>query len=160
MLAGVIDALAALQDVYAEADAKHAGWTCPASTECCRFGVTGREPYITSIEELALRKAIAARGGPRALAKSTRGLPIAERPCPLLTIDGRCSVYALRPLGCRTFYCDRATQAEPVRQRDVNELVGRIKAIASRHTNGGENGRPLTRALADLFDAPKSARRR
>ena len=35
-----------------EVDALYADWSCPSSTECCRFGVTGRQPYLTSIEAL------------------------------------------------------------------------------------------------------------
>src|SRR5262249_44730554 len=103
--------LAELGEVYRDVDRLHAGWSCPASTECCRFGITGREPYVTSIEIAALRKAIAARGGARSWKKAKDGrvaLPLArdERRCPLLDDAGRCAVYDARPLGCRTFYCD------------------------------------------------------
>ena len=30
------------------------------------------------------------------------------RACPLLSADGRCRIYASRPFGCRTFFCDDA----------------------------------------------------
>ena len=36
--------------IYAQADGALDGWTCPSSTECCRFAVTGREPWLTQIE--------------------------------------------------------------------------------------------------------------
>jgi Fe-S-cluster containining protein len=145
--------LGELKALYLEVDEKHRGWSCPASTECCRFGITGREPYITSIEELALRRAIAAVGGSRALAAKRPKLPLAEeRRCPALGADGRCVVYSSRPLGCRTFFCDRAEPGERVTQRDLNELVRRVQAIAARHASEGDRGRPLTRALADLLD--------
>src|SRR4051794_41619305 len=103
-----------LDAVYRDADATFAGWTCPASTECCRFGITGREPYVTSIEALAIRRAIAARGGVQSWkrVRPSGALKVHrkgdERACPLLTEAGRCAIYADRPLGCRTFYCDRA----------------------------------------------------
>jgi len=142
-----------LEALYRDVDARYAAWSCPSSTDCCRFAVTGREPYITSIEESLLRRAIAARGGVRAVVAKTRpSLPmaIAERRCPLLDEGGRCTVYAARPLGCRTFYCDRATEGDRVRQDDINELVRRVQAIAARHRSGGDRGRPLTRALADV----------
>jgi uncharacterized protein len=140
------DLLAELAGVYRDADALYAGWSCPASTECCRFGVTGREPYVTSIEVAAVKKAIAARGGMRSW---KRGLPVVsdERRCPLLDAAGRCAVYAARPLGCRTFFCDRAEAGDRVRQREVNTLVRRIQDIAARHEPGGDQGRPLTRTL-------------
>jgi Fe-S-cluster containining protein len=139
--------LAELEAVYRDADRLHAGWSCPASTECCRFGVTGREPYVTSIELAALRKAMGARGGPRSWKKALPVVRSDERICPLLDAGGRCAAYDARPLGCRTFYCDRATPGGKVAQREVNALVRRIQDIAQRHEPDGDRGRPLTRAL-------------
>ena len=144
--------LADLQAVYRDADQLHAGWSCPASTECCRFGVTGREPYVTSIELAAVKKAAAARGGMRSWKKAPPlgpSLPVLddERRCPFLDASGRCAVYATRPLGCRTFYCERAEAGGKVKQREVNALVRRIQDIAARHQPDGDKGRPLTRAL-------------
>lgn len=162
--------IAELEAVYQETEDTFLGWTCPASTECCRFGITGREPYVTSIELAGIRRAIAARGGPRALqalvraepprAKEPAALavapperralaPLAERRCPMLTDAGRCAIYASRPLGCRTYFCDRASAAAPVRHHEVTRLVRKVQDIAARHEPGGDLGRPLTRALAD-----------
>jgi Fe-S-cluster containining protein len=156
------DLLADLAAVYRDADRLHAGWSCPASTECCRFGMTGREPYVTSIELAAVKKAIAARGGLRSWKRAPLVVGDAagaatgrvalrvvsdERRCPLLDAAGRCAVYAARPLGCRTFFCDRAEQGSRVKQRDVNALVRRIQDIAAAHEPGGDQGRLLTRAL-------------
>jgi Fe-S-cluster containining protein len=148
-----------LQRVYGDADRALHGWSCESSTDCCRFAITGREPYVTSIELAAIERAVARRGGERALAAVTgrrpgarRALPVQagaerERRCPLLTPQGRCTVYAWRPLGCRTFYCDRATPGEPLPQAKLNELVRRVQEIAARHQPDGDRGRPLTRAL-------------
>lgn len=144
-------ALAALRALYVEADALYAGWSCPASSECCHFGVTGREPYVTLIEILAIERAVARRGG--SLAPKRRALPIAgdaqrERICRLLDRDGRCSIYADRPLGCRTFYCERASAgAEPARDA-LRDLVQRLRELAVRHVPDGDRPRPLSRALA------------
>jgi Fe-S-cluster containining protein len=108
---------------------------------------------VTSIELAALRRAIDARGGARSWkkAKDANGrarLPVAdERACPLLDATGRCAVYAARPLGCRTFYCERADVIEPLAQRELNALVRRIQDIAARHEPNGDRGRPLTKAL-------------
>lgn len=147
---------AELRAVYDEADALYAGWSCPASTECCRFGITGREPYVTSVELAVVRRAVARSG--RALdASSTRDkrkLPVAddargrdERRCPLLTSEGRCSIYADRPFGCRTYFCDRATEGSRVKHREVTDLVRRLKDLSARHEPEGDVGRPLVRAL-------------
>src|SRR4029077_2371685 len=92
-----------LRRIYLRADALYADWSCANSTECCRFGITGRQPYVTSIELSFLRHGLARRGG--TLAPRRRALPITrdagtERICPLLEGSGRCSVYAERPLGC------------------------------------------------------------
>lgn len=151
-----------LARLYAEADALFAGWSCPASTDCCRFAVTGREPYVTSVELAALERAVAARGGPRswkpaapvagdATAKpGRRSLPLAraDRICPMLDASGRCAVYAARPFGCRTFFCDRAESGSPAPRKAVAALVRRLQDLAALHASGGEKGRPLTGALA------------
>ena len=158
------DLLGELESVLASADQVFSGWGCPASTECCRFGVTGREPYVTSVEIALIRRAIAARGGAKSWKRASslpsaadatdrRSLPLVveERRCPMLTDAGRCAIYASRPLGCRTFFCDRASSAGRVRHREISALVREVQAIAARHEPAGDQGRPLTRALADLI---------
>jgi Fe-S-cluster containining protein len=166
--------LAELFAIYEDAGALLADWSCPASTECCRFGLTGREPYVTSIEVLAIEKELARIGGARAfrgaepLAASVasgksegvdkkRRLAMAtdERTCPMLNHEGKCGVYAARPLGCRTFFCERAsslsrkrsTRGRALPQKELNGLVQRVRAVALKHRVGGELGRALTRAL-------------
>ena len=125
---------AALRELYAEADRLLGGWTCPTSTECCRFGLTGREPYLWPIEWAYLERAIAARGGKKAVAK--KKLHVMDGACPLLGADDRCSVYDARPFGCRTFFCSRATG--PTRQPPRAELA----AIARRIADLSERARP------------------
>jgi Fe-S-cluster containining protein len=66
-----------------------------------------------------------------------------------LTDAGRCSIYAERPLGCRTFHCERANAGAPVPHREITSFVRRIQDLAARHCQGGDHGRPLTRALPD-----------
>jgi Fe-S-cluster containining protein len=142
-----------LRQLYAEVDAQYAGVTCPGSTECCRFGVTGRQPYLTSIEAALIRRALAERGFAARKLPRFKPLPLAtehardERPCPLLDDAGRCSVYASRPFGCRTFYCGRATGELPAR-RELRALLQRLQALAARHESGGDRARPLQRIFA------------
>lgn len=132
--------LAELEAVYRDADDAYAGARCGASTECCRFGVTGREPMVTSAEIALVERAIRARGGP--LPSKKRALPIAgsrdEGICPLLDRDGRCAIYAARPLGCRTFFCDRADVPDPPDRAVLRELVRRVQSIAARHRPEGD----------------------
>ncbi len=141
--------IAELMRIYGDADAAYAGHNCPGSTECCRFNITGRQPYVTTIEVAALRAAIAARGGP--LRPRRQALPLAPRgdegTCALLTRDAKCVVYASRPLGCRTFWCGRASSDGAVPQRRLNELVRSVRELAERHAPGATQGRPLCRAL-------------
>ena len=139
-----------LRRIYERADQLYAGWSCPGTTECCRFGITGRQPYVTAIELSLVRHSLARRGG--ALAPRRRALPITrdsavERVCPLLDRSGRCSVYAERPLGCRTYYCGRAQRGVGPERDDLRELVRELQDLAERYELGGELARPLTRAL-------------
>jgi Fe-S-cluster containining protein len=143
----VLEELLAL---YRRVDASYEGSHCPSSTECCRFGLTGREPYVTSVEVAALRRAVSRRGG--GLSAKRRALPMAttaaaERICPFLDAFGRCSVYESRPLGCRTFYCNRATVTDRTRGAEQREFVNRLRDIASRHEPGGDAPRPLSRVF-------------
>ena len=147
---GMDTLLEELAVLYARVDSLYAGWSCPGSTECCRFGVTGRQPYVTSIELSAVLHALARLGEPRT--PHRRALPITgdperERMCPLLDRAGRCSVYDARPLGCRTFYCERAEPGPGPASDDLHELVRMLQELAARHQLGGELVRPLTRAL-------------
>lgn len=142
--------LAELQALYARVDALYADWSCPTSTECCRFGITGRQPYVTGIEAFAIRRALAQRGGP--LSDQKRALPIAmseerERVCPLLDRAQRCSVYAVRPLGCRTYFCERADKGAGPSRATLRDIMRELQELAARHQLGGDAGRPLLRVL-------------
>jgi Fe-S-cluster containining protein len=142
--------LAELKVLYARVDALYADWHCPSSTECCRFGITGRQPYVTGIEALAVRSALAQRGGP--MSENKRALPILmsrelERVCPLLDSKQRCSVYEVRPLGCRTFFCGRASQGLGPSSAQLQEIMSELQELAARHQLGGDAGRPLLTVL-------------
>jgi len=108
-------ALGALAVVYREADAAYAPYSCPASGECCQLSVTRRQPWLWRAEWLAVQ---------RRLARDGRALPAArtDGACPLLDASGlRCTIYVDRPLGCRTFFCDRirGPARQPVETMDA-----------------------------------------
>jgi hypothetical protein len=131
--------LGELRALYARVDALYAGWSCPSSTECCRFGITGRQPYLTAIEALAIRHALARRGGE--LAPKRRALPIMfdaerERVC---------------PLGCRTFYCARAERGIGPEREQLRELTRALQRMAAAYRLGGDQPRPLTHILESAF---------
>jgi Fe-S-cluster containining protein len=142
--------LVALRELYREVDALYAGASCEASSECCRFGITGREPQVTSLELVLVKQAIAARGG--MLKAQKRALPISadaerERVCPLLDRKARCSVYEARPLGCRTFYCTRADIPREPTRAELAGLVRKLQELAALHERDGDKPRGLSRAL-------------
>ena len=142
---GVAEAVTAARAVLAAADTTLDGWSCEASTDCCRFGVTGREPFVTAVEWEIVRIAVAARGLPK-----RRLVVVDERPCRLLDERGRCAVYDARPLGCRTFYCDRASGPTRRPPRDTLAELGRKLADLSERVEPGEGPRALSRRLEEL----------
>ncbi|MBX3217354.1 MAG: hypothetical protein KF850_35315 [Labilithrix sp.] len=158
--------LAELRALYATVDRALEGWGCEASTDCCRFGVTGREPYPTAIEIAELERAVRARGG----LPKRRSLPVvasrrgqrerrgdargddAERRCALLGDDGRCLVYASRPFGCRTFFCERARGPvgeladSGLPRAAIADVAREIAALSARFAPADPGPRPLSRA--------------
>jgi Fe-S-cluster containining protein len=132
----------ALRVIYDDARRLLEGWSCDDSADCCRFGSTGREPYVWPVEWALLARAISARG---AVPKRSR-LAIAGN-CPLLDRAGRCTVYDARPFGCRTFFCDRAKGPERRPPRAALAELGRRIATLSERAEPGSGPRPLTRLI-------------
>jgi hypothetical protein len=124
------------------------GTSCDCSTDCCRFGVTGREPWVTRAEwELVVRE-VAAQGR-RLPVISDDGDDDDEGRCPFLDDDGagggRCRVYASRPLGCRTFFCERAVHPDGRRGRLATTTTRALRPIAAdlAALSPAEESRPL-----------------
>jgi putative zinc- or iron-chelating protein len=141
--------------LYAEADALVEGWTCACSAatgktpDCCDVAVIGREPYPTAVELEEVRLAMR---GATVTARDPRKLPLADsRPCPLLSGDGRCRIYASRPLGCRTFFCDDARAPSGQRGRlprsALNAIGRRIADLSARFDPRDPRPRSLLSAL-------------
>ena len=147
---------AELLRLYAEVDALLAPFSCDDSTECCQFGVTGREPYPTAVELAEVKSAMAGQGiGAAPPSATKRRLPIADpaKRCPLLSSEGRCRVYASRPFGCRTFFCDRAQGPGKLPRGEIQRLSRAIADLSARAFPENPLPRALTRALADPFSA-------
>lgn len=137
--------LGELARVYAELDRRLDGFGCDASTDCCHFERTGREPWVTDLEWALVAKALGRLGGRDAVAaKNRRSLPlVGEGRCPLLDGDGRCSVYEARPLGCRTFFCERVQGPGRVPRDAVRDALREIQALSERFSPASPTGRPL-----------------
>ena len=111
---------------------------CLARTECCQFNLTGLTPHLTKGEALLAAKAFRATG--------RRELPEAEEGvCPLLKRStGRCLIYADRPFGCRTHFCDAA--GGPYGRKEVLDLIRRLEDLDERLQ--GDGPRKLFPAVA------------
>ncbi|HYH99040.1 YkgJ family cysteine cluster protein [Hyalangium sp.] len=125
-------ALRELRAIYRQADAAYAPFSCPSSGECCQLSRTGRQPWLWYPEWKLLT--------------SHRPLPPkrADGGCPYLDAAGRrCTVYADRPFGCRTFFCERIRG--PARQPadTVDALLRRLEAVSQRVMPGLTGPRPL-----------------
>jgi Fe-S-cluster containining protein len=59
------------------------------------------------------------------------------------TRSGRCLIYADRPFGCRTHFCEAA--GGPYSRREVLDLIRRLEAISAGL--GGDGPRPIVSAL-------------
>jgi hypothetical protein len=161
-------ARAQLLSLYARADALVAGATCACSPDggegksrpqdvqdvapCCHFALTGREPYPTAVELLEVSHAIRARGAHPAAKASRRSLPVADasRRCPLLSNEGRCTIYASRPLGCRSFFCDRGDGPPKRARAGLLEVARLIADLSSKVAPRDPRPRPLVGALKKL----------
>lgn len=114
-------ALKELRTVYRQADAAYAPFSCPASGECCQLAKTRRQPWLWWPEWLLLAR------------RHPLPPPRADGGCPYLDAAGlRCTVYADRPFGCRTFFCERIRG--PARQPadTVTQLLVRLERLSER----------------------------
>ena len=114
-------ALQELRAVYRHADAAYAPYSCSASGECCQLAVTKRQPWLWLPEWRLLRSA------------HPLPPPRADGGCPYLDAAGkRCTVYADRPFGCRTFFCSRIRGPAQQPKEAVISLSRRIEFISER----------------------------
>jgi len=144
-------ARAELRALYDEVDRVMAPLSCPSSTDCCHFARTGREPYPHAVELAEVEHAV--RASNVKIAKVHKRLRMVaevgdERRCPLLGADGRCRIYASRPFGCRTYFCDRVEGGEVPRER-VREIGRRIASLSARAFPRDPGPRALTKALTN-----------
>jgi Fe-S-cluster containining protein len=125
-------ALRELRAVYRQADAAYAPFSCSASGECCQLAVTQRQPWLWYPEWRLL----------------TRHHPLppprADGGCPYLDAAGkRCTVYADRPFGCRTFFCSRIRGPSRQPADTVTALLLRLERVSQRVLPSLKGPRPL-----------------
>jgi len=130
-----------VRQIYRELATRAISRSCTVRTECCRFRLTGKIPYLTLGEALVAEKALRASGR-----KSAPLRP--DGSCPMLDpATSRCWIYDGRPFGCRTHFCDAA--GGPYDRRDVIDLIRRLEDIDSRLLGNGPQVLPS--ALAHLI---------
>ena len=134
-------ALAEVRAIYHELARRPLTRACQARTECCQFHLTGRTPQLTKGEALVAAKGLRATG--------RKEMPEAEDgSCPLLKPEtGRCLIYADRPFGCRTHFCDPA--GGPYPRKDVLDLIRRLEAVDQQL--GGDGPRKIEAAVAAIL---------
>lgn len=137
----------ALDAIYRQAETLYADWTCARSGECCQLAKTGREPYAWTIEWHRVKAALEKAGRPLPE-------PRADGACPLLDGQGRCSIYADRPLGCRTFFCERGHGPRKVLRAEVTALMVKLERAAQELEPEEQAPRPLVSWLRGGADAP------
>lgn len=132
---------AELEDVFGEASSaiRERGPACWASGRCCNFEKTGHLLYVTGIEAaytIAMlgSRAPAADSLPRGFNEPTLRLLVLEDAksrggCPF-QVENLCGVHAIKPLGCRVYFCDRSAQDW---QQELSErLIERVRAMHDR----------------------------
>jgi hypothetical protein len=134
-------AVAEVRAVYAELINRPVERACLARTGCCQFQLTGRTPHLTKGEALVAAKGWRASGR-KALPEPSDGA------CPMLQPEsGRCLIYADRPFGCRTHFCDAA--GGPYPRKLVLDLIRRLEQVDLQLK--GDGPRKIQAALADAL---------
>ena len=128
--------------VYAELEKRPLQRDCQMRVQCCHFRLTGKTPFLTLGEAIYAAQGVRASG--RKVMKSHP-----EGACPLLGKDGRCTIYAHRPFGCRTHFCQPAGGMYP--RKHIADLIHRLEALDEKL--GGDGSRELEPAVADALES-------
>ncbi|HEY8211637.1 MAG TPA: YkgJ family cysteine cluster protein [Myxococcaceae bacterium] len=128
-------ALRRLAAIYGQADSAYARFSCPSSAECCQLQRRGRQPWLWPLEWAAVEDALKRQG--REVPP-----PRADGGCALLDEGGRrCTVYADRPFGCRTYFCERASGGRHPLEA-TTEIAARLEALAMEADPDAAGGGP------------------
>lgn len=99
------------------------GPACWASGRCCNFGSAGHLLFVTGLEAAYTLGGLAA---PERRAAAGEGDSLTDA-CPL-QVSNLCGVHAVRPLGCRIYFCDATAQAW---QHELSERM--LRAVRDLH---------------------------
>lgn len=142
-------AIAAVREVYAALAVRPVARNCTGVSQCCRFRVNGRTPFLTKGEALVAARAWRAAGRKEVV------LP-ADGSCPFLGKNGLCQIYEGRPFGCRTHFCEAA--GGPYARHEVRDLIQRLEDVDRQL--GGNGGVNLPVAVAEAMEARPAKKRK
>ena len=138
------DALRDIRAIYTDLAKQPIQRSCELRTECCQFKLTGLTPQLTSGEALVAAKALR-NAGRKQLPERSDGA------CPMLhPHTSRCIIYADRPFGCRTHFCQAA--GGPYSRKEVLDLIRRLEEVDYQLGRDGPRALPdaVTRALRTI----------
>jgi Fe-S-cluster containining protein len=102
---------------------------CNASGRCCKFEEYGHRLYVTGLEIAWFLQRLE-HSGEQSGKDISLQQAVSSPNCPY-QINGLCSAHAIRPLGCRVFFCEEGTEAW---QQDTTErFLDRLKALHEEH---------------------------
>lgn len=113
----------AIESIYAfvAAEIESRGPACWASGRCCNFAKTRHRLYVTGLEAAYAVAGLdrvrndESRGGEAllvpfpALTASALNDALQRGDCPFLA-KNLCGIHAIKPMGCRVYFCDRSAQ--------------------------------------------------
>jgi Fe-S-cluster containining protein len=135
----------ALRELYGRVDARIAEHrpVCRSSGRCCKFDTYGHRLYVTAMEIAWFLRAVHGEeeadqgvvkrgeaGGAGMALPQWRGAGLADE-C-RYQVEKRCTVHAVRPLGCRVFFCEAGTEKW---QRELYEAF--LTDLREIHNRGG-----------------------
>ncbi len=130
--------------VYADLEKRPVERQCVRRTECCYFKRTGLTPQLTAGEARVAAKGWRASG--RKVLK-----PREDGGCPMLIGpegQGKCAIYADRPFGCRTHFCEQA--GGPYARKEVVDLIRRLEVVDA--ALGGNGPKALGAAVEEALE--------
>ncbi|MEO6436495.1 MAG: hypothetical protein ABIP55_12150 [Tepidisphaeraceae bacterium] len=95
---------------------------CDASGRCCRFEEFGHRLYVTTIELAMFVAELAERDKGQGVNQGS----LDGTGCPFQT-GGLCGVHAIRPFGCRVFFCDASS--DDWQHAQYERFHGRLKRL-------------------------------
>lgn len=137
--AATLTLLDEVRGIYQELASRPSHGNCIGRGDCCRFGLTGKTPYLTRGEAMVAAQGWKSRG------RKNLELP-ADSSCPFLK-NNRCQNYEARPFGCRSHFCDAA--GGPTPRGEVRDLIQKLEDIDRKL--GGHGACNLPAALQTLF---------